>query len=166
LAGGVKKGIRGTLYRSCSEQLTVWHNQLMAAKDIYHQHVRRALEKDGWTITDDPLSVQWLGRALQIDLGAERIIAAQRNEEKIAIEVKSFLSPSPMEDLRDAIGQFIIYREALYNANSPRQLYMALREDVYADIFEQPEGELLRARAAIKIIVFHVENEEIIKWIN
>jgi len=95
----------------------------MAAKDIYHQHVRRALEKDGWTITHDPLSVQWLGKVLQFDLGAERIIAAERGEEKIAIEVKSFLSPSPIEDLRDAIGQFIIYREALFNANSPRQLF-------------------------------------------
>ena len=138
----------------------------MAAKDIYHQHVRHALEKDGWTITHDPLSVQWLGKVLQIDLGAERIIAAERGEEKIAIEVKSFLSPSPIEDLRDAIGQFIIYREALFNANSPRQLFLALREDVYTDIFEKDEGEQLRVRAAIKLIVFHVENEEIIKWIN
>jgi len=25
------------------------------AKDIYHYTVRAALEKDGWTITDDPL---------------------------------------------------------------------------------------------------------------
>jgi hypothetical protein len=26
----------------------------MAAKDIYHDHVRKALENDGWTVTDGP----------------------------------------------------------------------------------------------------------------
>lgn len=105
------------------------YNVNMAAKDIYHQHVRRALEKDGWTITDDPLPLQWLGRTLQVDLGAERVIAAQRDEEKIAVEVKSFVSPSPIEDLRDALGQFVIYREALLTKNPERQLYLALREE-------------------------------------
>ena len=30
----------------------------MPRKDKYHQAVRTALEKDGWKITDDPLTVQ------------------------------------------------------------------------------------------------------------
>ena len=54
----------------------------MAAKDIFHQQVRQALEKDGWVITADPLSLRWLGTTLQIDLGAERLIAAERGEER------------------------------------------------------------------------------------
>lgn len=29
----------------------------MAARDIFHQAVRKALEKEEWTITDDPLLV-------------------------------------------------------------------------------------------------------------
>ena len=47
---------------------------------------------------------------LQIDLGAERLIAAEKGIEKIAVEVKSFVGSSKIEDLRDAVGQFVIYR--------------------------------------------------------
>jgi hypothetical protein len=31
----------------------------MPAKDIYHDHVKEALEKDGWTITDDPYKLEY-----------------------------------------------------------------------------------------------------------
>lgn len=78
----------------------------------------------------------------------------------------SFLSPSPIEDLRDAIGQFVIYREALLTKNPERRLYLALREEVYAEIFAQPEGEILRKRAAINILIFNAQNEEVVKWIS
>ena len=54
----------------------------LAAKDVFHQQVRQALEKDGWAITADPLSLRWLGTILQIDLGAEQLIAAERGEER------------------------------------------------------------------------------------
>lgn len=138
----------------------------MAAKDLYHDHVRKALEADGWTITHDPLSVKWLGRTLQIDMGAERIIAAEKGDEKIAIEVKSFLSDSPIEDLRDALGQFVIYRSALRLGQPDRKLFMAIREDVYANIFDKPEGETLRIEEHIRLIVFDAEKEEVIQWIN
>ncbi len=33
------------------------------AKDIYHKIVRSALEKDGWTITDDPFTLKVGGRS-------------------------------------------------------------------------------------------------------
>jgi hypothetical protein len=85
----------------------------MPAKDYFHDHVCTALEKDGWTITDDPLTVKWLGTTLQVDIGAERIVAAEKEGRKIAVEIKSFLRASKLEDLKDAIGQFIIYRSAL-----------------------------------------------------
>jgi len=29
----------------------------MPAKDIYHERVKKALEKDGWTITNDPFKL-------------------------------------------------------------------------------------------------------------
>ena len=145
----------------------LWHNSsAMAAKDLYHDHVRKALETAGWTITHDPFSVKWLGRSLQIDLGAERIIAAEKGNERIAVEVKSFISDSPIEDLRDAIGQFVIYRSALRTGHPERRLYLAIRADVYANIFEKPEGETLRAEEEIRLIVFDAEKQEVIKWIN
>ncbi|WP_340627206.1 element excision factor XisH family protein [Nodosilinea nodulosa] len=39
----------------------------MAAKDLVHDAVKRALEKDGWTITDDPLFLRFGGLEMYID---------------------------------------------------------------------------------------------------
>jgi hypothetical protein len=60
----------------------------MAAKDIFHDAVKCALEKEGWLITNDPLFVRFGGLDMYIDLGAEKVLAAERNQEKIAVEVK------------------------------------------------------------------------------
>ena len=116
----------------------------MAAKDIYHPHVRNALEKDGWTITDDPLSLKWLGTTLQVDVGAERVLAANRGDELIAVEIKSFVGASAMADLENALGQFLLYRAALKKLDPNRKLFLAIRDDVYDAIFAHPEGEFVR----------------------
>ncbi len=66
----------------------------MPAKDAFHDAVRTALEKDGWTITDDPLFIQFGGVDLFVNLGAEKIIAAEKNGQRIAVEIKSFVGAS------------------------------------------------------------------------
>ena len=66
----------------------------MPAKDIYHDTVKNALIKDGWTITHDPLRLSIDDKNLFIDLGAERIIAAVKGTKKIAVEIKSFVGRS------------------------------------------------------------------------
>jgi hypothetical protein len=81
----------------------------MSARDRYHDQVKNALIKDGWTITDDPLHVKWGKKDMYVDLGAERLLAAEKGERKIAVEVKSFLGPSEMADLEQAVGQYTIY---------------------------------------------------------
>ena len=63
----------------------------MAAKDIFHEVVRRGLEKEQWVIVNDPLELEWEEVQVKIDLGAERLIAADRGSEKIAVEIKSFV---------------------------------------------------------------------------
>lgn len=65
----------------------------MPARDIFHDAVRTALEKDGWVITADPLILVVGIRSVFVDLGAEKLIAAERGTEKIAVEIKSFLAP-------------------------------------------------------------------------
>jgi XisH protein len=83
----------------------------MPAQDIYHDAVVRALTADGWMITHDPLSLSYGGRDLYVDLGAERTtIAAERDGQKIAVEIKSFLGSSPIRDLEEAVGQYEVYR--------------------------------------------------------
>lgn len=78
----------------------------MAAKDIYHMPFVRALQKDGWIITHDPLAMTVEETNLLIDIGAERVVAAERNGERIAVEIKSFVSLSAVQDLKEAVGQF------------------------------------------------------------
>jgi len=96
----------------------------MAALDLYHDAVKNALIKDGWTITDDPLRLSYGGEDVYVDLGAEKIIAAEKNGQKIAIEIKSFLGHSEVKDLHDALGQYIMYRDIMLANAMERTLYL------------------------------------------
>jgi len=138
----------------------------MPAKDIYHNTVRTALEKDGWTITNDPLTLEIGDRSLFVDLGAEKILAAEKQGRKIAVEVKSFLSVSPVHDLEEALGQYIVYEDILEFSEPERNIYLAVREEVYLDIFSEPLGQLLLRKKRLKLIVFDSSKEIIIRWID
>ncbi len=105
----------------------------MSAKDKFHDIVKSALQKDGWVITDDPLYISFGGVQMYIDLGAERLIAAEKEGEKIAVEIKSFLSPSAISDFHIAFGQFLNYRTVLREKDSQRILYLAVNEEIYND---------------------------------
>ncbi|MFM9157401.1 MAG: XisH family protein, partial [Dolichospermum sp.] len=97
----------------------------MSAKDIFHDAVRKGLEKEGWVITDDPLRIRSGRVDMQIDLGGEKILAAEKGEEKIAVEIKSFISSSNISEFHTALGQFLNYRFALEEQQSERLLYLA-----------------------------------------
>lgn len=89
----------------------------MANKDIYHDHVRNALLKEDWTITHEFLRLSVGKKDLYIDLGAQRLIGAERGTEKIAVEVKSFVGKSDVEDLEKALGQFVLYEDICAKSN-------------------------------------------------
>lgn len=136
----------------------------MPAKDIYHNIVCNALIKDGWTITDDPLILKIGKRSAFVDLGAEKLIAAERNSEKIAVEIKSFLSPSPINDLENAWGQFFMYARTLQKRDPNRLLYLAVSRNTFEDLFQEEAGKLLLEEPGFRIIVFDAKSEEIIQW--
>src|SRR5262245_42208535 len=115
----------------------------MPAREIYHDCVKNALIRDGWTITHDPLRLSWGSKDLYVDLGAERLLAAERAEQKIAVEIKSFVGDSEIDDLEKAIGQYVVYRAVLAEREPHRVLYLAVPQDVLRDIFEEPLGQLL-----------------------
>ena len=85
----------------------------MPVRDTFYDAVKKALVKDGWTITHDPLRLPYGGIDLYVDLGAERLLAADKGQQRIAVEIKSFRSPSPMTDLERALGQYALYRAIL-----------------------------------------------------
>ncbi len=139
----------------------------MAAKDLYHEHVRRALEKDGWTITHDPLTINLPDTKVNlfVDLGAERFIIAEKAKRKIAVEVKSFASPSRMTDLEQALGQFILYHDILADQEPERTLYLAIRTDVYTVLIQAPFWNLLLKNRRLRLLLFDDLTEEVVQWI-
>jgi hypothetical protein len=137
----------------------------MPARDIFHDAVKNALINDGWIITDDPLHLKWGQKDMYVDLGAKQLLAAEQGTKKIAVEIKSFVSPSEMADLKDAIGGFVMYRAVIQRLEPERTLYLAVRDNVYKDLFEEPIGKLLIETENLYLLVFNPEAERIIQWI-
>lgn len=138
----------------------------MPARDYYHQTVCDALRKDGWTITHDPYRLKLTRKKnLYIDLGAERLIAAEKGIQKIAIEIKSFRSASEMQDLEQAVGQFVLYENLLAKYEPDRKLYLAIPEDIKASVFEEEAGQILIENQIIRLFTFNLNAKEITQWI-
>jgi hypothetical protein len=107
----------------------------MPRRDLYHFEIRRAIEKDGWIVTDDPMQITWEEKDYSPDLGAERILAAQRGTEKIAIEIKSFIGQNFGFDFYEAMGQFDSYFYALADLEPDRTAMLAISEVAYKSFF-------------------------------
>lgn len=138
----------------------------MPAKDIIHDSVRNALIRGGWVITDDPYIIQYEDATVFVDLGAERIIAAERDSEKIAVEIKSFIGHSVIHDIESALGQYLLYLSFLEISEPSRRLYIAISDTVYDNIFERKSVQWLIRRNKVPLIVVNITEEEIVKWIN
>lgn len=137
----------------------------MPRKDLYHQVVADALEQDGWTITDDPYHLAYGGKNFYIDLGAERLLGAVKDSRKIAVEIKSFTGPSEVFQLELALGQYRLYQHILSENDADRSLYLAISDDVYWEIFNDPVGLLILEKEQMRLVVFDPVSERIVKWI-
>lgn len=137
----------------------------MPAKDIYHEVVKQALVKDGWKITHDPLVLKWGKKDMFVDLGAEYLLAAEKGAQKIAVEVKSFLGPSELDDLEKALGQYILYHDVLAEREPDRTLYLAVPREMREELFEEPIGQLLLKNNRLRLIFFEHHREEIVAWL-
>ena len=139
----------------------------MSAKDVFHEVVKRALQKDGWQITDDPLSISVGGVKMSIDLAAEKLIAAEREGEKIAVEVKSFLErSSAISEFHTALGQFINYRGALRRREPERVLYLAVPLTTDKTFFQLDFPKAMVEENQVKMIIYDAEREVIVEWRN
>lgn len=137
----------------------------MSAKDLIHEAVRNALIKDGWNITHDPLTLEYAGVRVFADLGAERVIGAERDNEKIAVEIKSFVGRSLFHDLEEALGQYIVYRRFLQKSESPRQLYLAINYLIHETDFQTEAVQMLLQEEHVSLLVVDVATEEVKQWI-
>lgn len=135
------------------------------ARDKFHQEVRLALENEGWVITDDPLLFKVGKIQIQIDLGAEQLIAAERGTEKIAVEIKSFTHPSFITALYEAIGKYILYRSVLKVRAPERILFLAVPEIAFNRFFQESVIQNMMREEGFKIVLYDQYTKTITKWI-
>lgn len=134
------------------------------ARDTIHFIVREALEKEGWIVTDDPMSISVGKTSVQIDLAAEKVLFAEREKEYIAVEIKSFEQPSLLNGFYEVLGQYLIYKEAIAMSSPERTLFLALSRNAYKRVDEFP---FLRHRVVqydIKMIVVDIDQKQIHQW--
>jgi hypothetical protein len=146
----------------------------MPKRDTLHDLVKQALIKSGWEITDDPYRIHYGERFLYVDLGIEapllgsdegQVVGAQRQGSKIAVEIKEFRGSSAIVDLEHAIGQYVLYRLLLGKTDPDRTLYLAVIDEVYADIFSEPIGEVVIRELPLQLIVIDSKRTEVQKWL-
>lgn len=137
----------------------------MARKDIYHETVKKALDKDKWEITHDPFPLRIGRKRLAMDLGAERLISAEKGMRKIVVEIKSFVGRSDVKDLQQALGQYVLYHQVLLEQNIERELYLAVPRRTYQTIFQSELGTILLKNELIRLLVFDEIQEVIVEWV-
>lgn len=138
----------------------------MGAKDLFHYGVKAALEKENWQITADPLIIKIDNVKFEVDLGADKIIAAENYEAKIAVEIKSFLSNSVITDFHAALGQFLNYRLALNMTEPERKLYLAVPLDTFDGFFQERFVQEAIKLYQLKLIIYNPLMEVIVEWID
>lgn len=79
--------------------------------------------------------------------------------------MKSFLSPSHVKDLEQALGQYIMYSQVLERQKFARLLYLAIPESVFLDFFSEELPQLMIELNNLKLLVFDPDSEEIVEWI-
>ncbi len=124
------------------------------------------MEKDGWTITDDPYLLEIEGfSTLKVDLGAERFLAAEKGKEKIAVEIKSFLNLSQITNFYEALGKFNFYAVMMKELEPDRILFLAIPVRARKTFFlQKPVLRVIQA-FSVQIFVYDPKKMEITEWI-
>jgi hypothetical protein len=137
----------------------------MPTLDLYHDLVKNALRQDGWRITHNVLPLK-VGPEIGAEaLWATQLLAADKDERKIAVAVNSFVGRSDPADLAQVLGQLALCRPRLHAMEPDRVLYLAVRHATYNACFTGLDGTRLLARQHMQLIVFDPRTEAIVYWI-
>jgi hypothetical protein len=138
----------------------------MPAKDIYHDWVKESLIQAGWVISHDPLSFRIGKIGIHVDLGLENLIGAEKEQQKIAVEIKGFINASKITDFYAAFGQYICYKVALAREDPDRTLYLAIPAPIYNTFFREILIQDVLQEYPAKLLVYNLSNQEIQSWID
>ena len=140
------------------------------AKDLFHDIVKIALEKEGWTITHDPYELKLddldlFTSKLKIDLGAEKMLAAEKGTEKIAVEIKTLSGPSLIYEVHALLGQYLNYQLGIDIQEPDRVLYAAIPEKAYHILAPQGFIQMMIAKYKVHLIVYDQTLQIITHWV-
>lgn len=68
-------------------------------------------------------------------------------------------------DLEQAIGQYVLYRLLLNQVDPGREIYLAITEFTYDEIFSEPIGKVVINDPPLKLLIVDVEKIEVKQWI-
>lgn len=117
------------------------------------------MEKAGWSVTGDPYYLTYGDVICFLDL------AAEQEQDRIAVEVKTFPGPSMARDLEVALGQCLLYRILLEELAIPRRLYLAVDVETRNELFSRRSIPAILRKVGVSLIVVNAESEEIVEWI-
>ena len=92
------------------------------------------------------------------------MVAAEREGQKIAVEIKSFLGASSISEFHTALGQFFNYRLALEEKEPDRELYLAVPLNTYNDFFSLQFIQKV-VQTTLKLLIYDEQAEVISQWI-
>jgi hypothetical protein len=134
------------------------------ARDLMHNLIREVLINEGWEITHDPFVLKDYDPEWEIDFGAEKIIAAERGTEKIAVEAKSYLGLSFAYEFHQILGQHLNYKAGLNRIYPDRILYLAVPKDVYEIEFSRKGIANSIDDYHLRYFVFNEQSKTITLW--
>ncbi|MEZ4660274.1 MAG: element excision factor XisH family protein [Caldilineaceae bacterium] len=136
------------------------------AKDLIHNAVGNALEKDGWTIVADPFRLDFKNFALRADLAARKLTSMEKLSFASSLKSSRFVGQFVRPRITASfIGQYQMYQDALILNQLDYTLYLGIGRDAYKDYFLQSGAEYAIQRYRIKLLVVDTNQEEISQWI-
>ncbi|MBA3922386.1 MAG: fatty-acid oxidation protein subunit alpha [Nostocaceae cyanobacterium] len=133
------------------------------AKDKLHNIVETALMKDGW-INIKSITLDYEGIDLNLDMIADKLISAEKQNLQIAVEVKTFGNPSVTYDFHQAVGQYLHYRMALSHLGIARIPYLAISEAIYTNYLTQPFFQDSLTLHRVNLFTVDTLTQEIVQW--
>ena len=136
----------------------------MPAKDDHHEIVVRSLTKAGWTIPNEQEYLS-IGTSPETHRRLYMDIKAQSNQGLIVlIEVKS-LDRSPVHQLMELLGQYLVYRAALDYLAINMPLYVAVPQTARQNIIQHILGQQIMQQYSIPLVIYDPVKEAIREWI-
>ena len=93
-------------------------------------------------------------------------MGAEKSGQKIAVEIKSFLSDSAVFDFHLALGQFLNYRWVLETTEPERKLYLAVPIYAYQSFFYRDWPQAAVEKYKVDLIIYDPIKEVNRQWIN